>query len=321
MDVNNKRNSRGGERTSTRKNADVEANGVGVINDGYTEYQDDPDLEDARSVISDVRSSKSLKTNSRQSSVYAQQPKDNRQTSKPQIAFSDHSPQQPITNDKEDSKMNDLQPQTKSILKPSVKPSYKLKNDIKSVLLMSSKQEIQDVNTRFNRTRRYDTAGKYRIGPTFITKARLSYLDANKPAKLSVIPDPSFKSLEFGLLTYLWTFTDQHDKTEIDLAFLQSLINSGVDINAADEYGQTALHAIVRDWHPDVVSFIIRNNADVNKADKWGRTPLHLAAAINSVEIAKILCLSGGKFFSLFKFFLKKTAQRAYTGSKPKNIL
>lgn len=300
MDVNKKRSSSSGARTSTRKNGDVESNGV--INDGYAEYQNNPDLEDARSVISDVRSLKSFKS-SRQSSIH-KHPRDIRQTPKPQIAFSDQSPQQqPQPNSKEDSKMHgdDLQ-QTKSILKPSVKPSYKLKNDIKSVLLMSSKQEIQDVNTRFNRTRRYDTAGKYRIGPTFITKARLSYLDANKPAKLSVIPDPSFKSLEFGLLTYLWTFTDQHDKTEIDLAFLQSLINSGVDINAADEYGQTALHAIVRDWHPDVVSFIIRNNADVNKADKWGRTPLHLAAAINSVEIAKLLCLSGGMYYFLCTF-------------------
>lgn len=289
MDVNNKSNN-SSDSERTRKNADVESNGV--LNEGYTgQHQDDPDLEDARSVISDARSLKTFKP--------GKQSKDTRHTPKSQIAFSDqqkHQHQQ-LNSSKENSKMHgeDLSQQTKSILKPSVKPSYKLKNDIKSVLLMSSKQEIQDVNTRFNRTRRYDTAGKYRIGPTFITKARLSYLDANKPAKLSVIPDPTFKSLEFGLLTYLWTFTDQHDKTEIDLAFLQSLINSGVDINAADEYGQTALHAIVRDWHPDVVSFIIRNNADVNKADKWGRTPLHLAAAINSVEIAKILCLSGGK--------------------------
>ena len=155
-------------------------------------------------MISDARSLKTFKP--------GKQPKDTRHTPKSQIA-DQQKQQHQLNNSKENSKMNgeDLSQQTKSILKPSVKPSYKLKNDIKSVLLMSSKQEIQDVNTRFNRTRRYDTAGKYRIGPTFITKARLSYLDANKPAKLSVIPDPSFKSLEFGLLTYLWTFTDQHD--------------------------------------------------------------------------------------------------------------
>ena len=185
----------------------------------------------------------------------------------------------------------------KPILKSNktVNPSYQMKDALDSIKIMNTKAEIQDVNKRYNRSRRYDTAGKYRIGPTFITKSRLSYLDAHKPAKLSVVPDPSFKSLEFGLLTYLWTFTDQHDKTEIDLAFLQSLIDSGVDINCTDEHGQTALHALVRDWHPDVVLFAIRNNADVNAADKMGRSPLHLAAAINSVEIANILCQNGGK--------------------------
>ena len=45
-------------------------------------------------------------------------------------------------------------------------------------------------------------------------------------------------NLEFGLLTYLWTFTDQHDKQEIDLGFLKSLIDSGVNINAVDQHGK-----------------------------------------------------------------------------------
>lgn len=276
----------------------------GVINEGAETGDDrnslnyDPDLEDARSVISEVRSLKSFRSQNSVNTPTLQTTAKNKNRPNGNADIVNPSPDSK-TDRKMDSPTSSALPTAqKSILKnnPTFNPSYKLKNDIKSVLLMSSKQEIQDVNTRYNRTRRYDTAGKYRIGPTFITKSRLSYLDANKPAKLSVIPDPSFKSLEFGLLTYLWTFTDQHDKIEIDLAFLQSLINSGVDINAADEYGQTALHATVRDWHPDVVSFIIRNNADVNKADKWGRTPLHLAAAINSVEIAKILCLSGGMY-------------------------
>jgi len=254
-----------GDSRST--NSIVISNGATVEVDERSSYEDDDEV-DARSILSDARSLRSVR--SRQSVL-------------------------PSNGDLRKSS-DEIDHEKKSILKnPNVKPSYKLKNDIKSVLLMSGKPEIQDVNTRYNRTRRYDTAGKYRIGPTFITKARLSYLDAHKPAKLSVVPDPSFKSLEFGLLTYLWTFTDQHDKTEIDLAFLQSLINSGVDINCADEYGQTALHAMVRDWHPDVVLFAVKNNADVNAADKRGRSPLHLAAAINTVEIAKILCMHGGK--------------------------
>ena len=104
--------------------------------------------------------------------------------------------------------------------KKGITPSYKNKQNIKSVLLLSAKQSTQDVNEQYCRTRRYDTAGKYRIGPTFITKAKLGYLDEHKPGKLSVLPDESHgNNLEFGLLTYLWTFTDQHDKQEIDLYY------------------------------------------------------------------------------------------------------
>ena len=191
------------------------------------------------------------------------------------------------------SKTTSFPPERTSEEKQTVAPSYKTKKQLKSVLIQSTKVEVLNVNEKYNRTRRYDSVGKYRIGPSFITKARLAYLDENKPAKLSVVPEQS-KSLEFGLLTYLATFTDQHDKQEIDLSFLQSLVDSGVDINYRDEHGQTLLHALVRDWHPDVVLFAIRNNSDVNIQDKIGRSPLHLAAAINCVDVARLLLLNGG---------------------------
>lgn len=255
-------------------------------NDGpYNEY-DDSLVDDAKSVISQIsyRTNKSNATNA--TSKYSNK-------LNPPVMNNSQNKEKSLENGSV--KINGSQ---KSILRRdpvTVTPSYKAKNDLTSVIATSNKPEVIELNERYNRTRRYDTAGKYRIGPTFITKSRLAYLDAHKPAKLSVVPDPLFKSLEFGLLTYLWTFTDQHDKQEIDLAFLQSLIDSGVNINCADEHGQTALHAIVRDWHPDVALFAVRNNADVNAQDKMGRSPLHLAAAINCVEIAKILLLNGGK--------------------------
>ena len=185
-------------------------------------------------------------------------------------------------------------PAEKDYKDKKIAPSYRTKKQLKSVLIQSTKAEVLNVNDRYNRARRYDAAGKYRIGPSFITKNRLAYLDENKPAKLSVVPEQS-KSLEFGMLTYLSTFTDQHDKQEIDLSFLQSLIDSDVEINYQDQHGQTLLHAIVRDWHPDVAVFALRNNANVNAQDKNGRTPLHLAAALNCVDMVRQLLLHGGK--------------------------
>jgi hypothetical protein len=151
-----------------------------------------------------------------------------------------------------------------------------------------------DINKQYHRRRRYDTDGTYRIGPKFLTKDKLCSIDINKPGKLcAVFEQRDENALEFGMLTYLWTFTDQHEKQEIDLSFLKSFIDAGVDINAGDKYGQTILHALVRDWHPDVTLFAIRNNANINVQDTYGRSPLHLAAALNCTTIARILLLNG----------------------------
>ncbi|XP_047134098.1 uncharacterized protein LOC100209684 isoform X1 [Hydra vulgaris] len=174
------------------------------------------------------------------------------------------------------------------------KLNEKLQDERLRAILTNTNKNTEKIslNVKYQRTRRYDNTGEYRIGPSFISKSRLSYLDESKPAKLSVEPT-KMKSVEFGLLIYFWKFTDQYDKQEIDLDFVQSLIDSGCDINCRDEYGQTILHAIVRDWHPDVALFAIHNNIDVNVQDKYGRSPLHLAAALNCKEMAKVLLDNG----------------------------
>ena len=107
-------------------------------------------------------------------------------------------------------------------------PTHNTRHKKRNAVAFPRQSARDDVNADYNRTRRYDSSGKYRIGPTFITPMKLSYMDANKPGKLSVKPDhKSGNNLEFGLLTYLWTFTDQHDKTELDLTFVKSLVDSG----------------------------------------------------------------------------------------------
>ena len=169
-------------------------------------------------------------------------------------------------------------------------PSYALQNQIQSALALYAKP-ILDVNQIYRRTRRYDVSGDVKI---FEPKTKIRQVDKNKPCMLNLGEHEEFMvNPDFALLKYFWMFQDQIDKEEIDLNFIKSLVDTGVDINTRDEFGQTVLHAIVRDWHADVALFAVRHNADVNVQDNYGRTPLHLAAALKYADTAKILLKNG----------------------------
>ena len=60
-----------------------------------------------------------------------------------------------------------------------------------------------------------------------------------------------------------------------------------------DIYGQTILHAIAREWNPDIAKFVIHLGADVNTVDYFGRAPIHLAAANDFVEMIHFLVSQG----------------------------
>lgn len=71
-----------------------------------------------------------------------------------------------------------------------------------------------------------------------------------------------------------------------DIDKLQDLIELGVDVNAVDEHGKTALIEAAYNGHIDAVKLLINNGANVN-ADKEGQTALVFAAMTAQVGIGK----------------------------------
>ncbi|XP_028415191.1 transient receptor potential cation channel subfamily V member 5-like [Dendronephthya gigantea] len=81
--------------------------------------------------------------------------------------------------------------------------------------------------------------------------------------------------------------------TVVDFDFVDSLLQSGADVNVCDRYGQTIFHEASRAWHCDVALFLLEKGADINKADKYGRTAMHVAAAVDYAEMIKFLVDNG----------------------------
>ena len=114
----------------------------------------------------------------------------------------------------------------------------------------------------------------------------------SKP-RLSISKDGSSLASCRALIIYFSKLAKtNNDNEDVDLNFVEALLQSGADINFSDRHGQTIMHEISRAWHPDVALFAIQHYANVNKSDLYGRTPLHLAAAVDYVEMVVFLVAS-----------------------------
>ena len=70
---------------------------------------------------------------------------------------------------------------------------------------------------------------------------------------------------------------------------VQTLLDMGVDVNAKDEFGWTALMTAVFHKHKEIANVLIKNGADVNIKNKYGNTALTLATIKGDTKIVALL--------------------------------
>lgn len=81
-----------------------------------------------------------------------------------------------------------------------------------------------------------------------------------------------------------------------DVAKVKELLAAGVDVNAANSYGGTALAFACDKGRAEVVNLLLEHGADVNAKDRfYGATPLTWAVEKGHVEIVRALLAKGAE--------------------------
>ena len=78
-----------------------------------------------------------------------------------------------------------------------------------------------------------------------------------------------------------------------DVQLVLDLLGRGVDVDARDRYGQTALMLAAHAGHREVVETLIARRANVNVTAKFGLSALMLAVVAGHAEVARLLAKAG----------------------------
>jgi ankyrin repeat protein len=71
------------------------------------------------------------------------------------------------------------------------------------------------------------------------------------------------------------------------------LIAAGANVNARDNYGETALHNYADNNAKKFMEILIAAGADINARSNSGNTPLHVAASSSSIQAVEFLLTAG----------------------------
>ncbi|KAF2346625.1 Ankyrin repeat-containing domain [Trinorchestia longiramus] len=80
---------------------------------------------------------------------------------------------------------------------------------------------------------------------------------------------------------------------------MKQLLENGLDPNAKNQEGLTALHNSCIDGNPEMVKLLLEHGASVNVSDKDGWTPLHAAATCGYPDVVKSLLAAGADLLTL----------------------
>jgi len=96
---------------------------------------------------------------------------------------------------------------------------------------------------------------------------------------------------KYGETELTTLLNDSHDQTEI----VRPLLESGVDVKAANIYGLTALMRASRSQSGPVIEMLIKHGANVNAKDYRGDTALSVANENGNDAAAKVLVEAGAR--------------------------